>query len=116
MLQQAGERAQVVHLVLEVGLTPRSTSWGMCLGAQQHPAEAGGSWAVSPTAEMGTLVHVQWDSMHPGMVRRKGPQACLSLKVPDQPPTRHESSPQHKLAWGKLELLQRKPLPGHFEQ
>lgn len=46
-----------------------------------------GSWAVSLTAEMGTLVHVQWDTVHSG-----ASQTLLLLKVPDQPPTRHESS------------------------
>lgn len=51
-------KAQVVHLVPEMGLTPKHTSQGTWLGAEQHPAEAGGSWAVSLTAEMGTLVHV----------------------------------------------------------
>lgn len=63
----------------------------MWLGAQQYPAQAGGSWAVSLTAEMGALMHMQWDSMHSDMARRD-PQDCLLLKVPGQPPTRHASS------------------------
>lgn len=50
---------------------------GVWLGAQQHPAEAGGSWAVSLTAEMGTLVHMQWDTASRG--DKKGGSPGLSV-------------------------------------
>lgn len=46
VLQQVGGKAQVAHLVPEMDFTPKSTPWGMRLGAQQPPADAGGSWAV----------------------------------------------------------------------
>jgi len=60
VLQQAGGRTRVAQLVLEVGFDTQVHIMQDVAGAQQDPAEAGGSQAVSSPAEVGTPAHMQW--------------------------------------------------------
>lgn len=76
-------------------MTPRSTSWGLWLGAQQHPTETGGSQTASSLAEVGTPAHIRWEqcASRDGVGNRwrahlreeEGPTGLLISKGPRSP-------------------------------
>lgn len=101
---------------------PRCKSWGTWPGAQQHSGECVWPCVAVLSPSLQRWGHSSGDSVHPGTgwlgdgdptcERRKGPQACLSLRVPGHP------SPACKAPWHKMSggTFAGQPVPEGFEQ
>lgn len=101
---------------------PRCKSWGTWPGAQQHSGECVWPCVAVLSPSLQRWGHSSGGSVHPGTgwlgdgdptcERRKGPQACLSLRVPGHP------SPACKAPWHKMSggTFAGQPVPEGFEQ